>query len=229
MTRSPIAYLDRAPETIGSPAFESLTEWWTVDEPMADTQSWIQANPPMGLAKSGGGSFGGPMVPDNAILKYTATGTRAYGEPGLLIEVADAGDGTTDVRVDAQDVWIPARSPDEIVALGTHVTLLADEGFPASSHPLFTKLLDTADGNAFITDLNSLPTDDGGARGCGLDVGYRVIAVAVVDGTPDVFNDDVACGKVLVSRAGHSLALLDTTAAFDAEVLQLAGPPPTLP
>jgi hypothetical protein len=228
LARSPITYLDQAPVSIGSPTFESLTEWWTVDEPMADTETWLQAHPPMGLAKSGGGSAGGPMVPDNTFLEYGAAGTHSYGAPGLLIEVADVGGATTDIRVDAQDVWLPARSPHEVIALGTHVTLLADSGFPASSHPLFTKLLDTADGDALIADLDTLPTDDGGARGCGLDDGYRVIAIAIVDGTPDMFNDNTACAEVLVTRAGHSLALLDTNPAFDAVVLHLAGAPPPI-
>jgi hypothetical protein len=227
VTKSPIAYLDQAPETLGSPTFESLTEWWTVDEPMASTEAWIRANPPMRLSNGGGGFSGGPMVPNNASLNYSDAGTDAYSDPGLLIEVVDAGHAITDIRVDAEDVWLPARSPHEVIALGTHVTLLADNGFP-TSRTLFTKLLDTADGDALIADLDTLPTDDGGSRGCGLDDGYRVIAIAMVDGTPDLFNDNAACALVLVSRGGHSLVRLRTDPAFDAEVLQLAGPPPPI-
>jgi hypothetical protein len=225
VARSPIAYLDEAPVSFGSPTFEDLPEWWTFDAPIANTETWLRAHPPMGLATSGGGFSGGPMVPKNTFFEYGRAGTDSYGDPTLLIEVVDTGHATTDIRVDAQDVWLPARSPNEVIAPGTHVTLLADNGFPETHH-LFTKLLDTADGDALITDLNNLPTDDGGARGCGADEGYRVIAIAIVDGIPDVFNYNPACALVQVGRAGHALALLNTDPAFDAEVLHLAGPPP---
>ncbi len=229
LTVSPIAFLGHAPESIGSPDFLSATQWWTVDEPMASIESWIQAHPPLGLSHSGGGSYGGPMVPDNALLKYTDKSAETYASPGLLIEVADTGHATTDIRVDAEDVWLPARSPDEFIALGTHMTLLADKDFYAKGQPpLFTKLLNAADGDALIADLNALPTNDGGVRGCGFDQGYRVIAIAIVAGVPEMFDDWTACGEVLVSRGGKSLTPLDTSPALNAEVLKLAGPPPAI-
>ena len=227
LSSAPIAFLDAAPRTEGSPDFITLTGWWTVDASYATSVAWVREHPPAELRIDGGGYSGGPGIPSNMSFAFRAPDTAAYTGATLLIEVADMG-GRTGIRMDAQAIWLPAKSPLEVVTKGTPVTLMLlrnQGGSNARTAP--ARLLDAEDGDAVIADLNALRPSDGGARGCGADLGYRVLIAVPVRGADEVFNDDAACNLVLVTRGGTTLPTLTGSPALESEIEHLVGPPPT--
>lgn len=227
LNSAPIAFLGAAPETEGSPDFITLTGWWTVDASYATAVAWVRGHPPGALSIDGGGSSGGPGIPANTSFRFGAPDTDAYTGATLLIELADM-DGRTGIRVDAQGIWLPAKSPLEVVTKGTPVTLVVlndTGGSTARTAP--SRLLDPADGDTVIADLNALRPSDGGARGCALDLGYRVLIAVPAHGVDEVFNDDAACNLVLVTRGGRSLPTLTGSPALENEIEHLVGPRPT--
>jgi hypothetical protein len=227
LVSAPEPFLDAAPQTEASPNFITLTAWWQVDLPYVQVETWITEHPPSGLQSDVGGSFGGPGVATNTFMGFRAPDTAAYTGARLLIEVATMG-SRTGMRVDADAIWLPSKSPLEVVATGTPVTLIVeDHGDDPSAQPVLTKLLDPEDGNAVIADLNALEPSDGGTRNCGMDTGYRVLIDVVVRGGDEVFDDYSACDLVLVDRGGTSLPNLTGSPALDSEIESLVGPPPT--
>ena len=226
LVSAPEPFLASAPQTEASPDFITLAAWWQVDLPYAQVETWVTEHTPSGLQGDVGGSSGGPGVASNTYLGFRAPDTAAYTGARLLIELATMG-ARTGVRVDADAIWLPGKSPLEVVTTGTPVTLIVeDHGDDPSAQPVLTKLLDPEDGDAVIADLNALEPDDGGTRGCGLDTGYRVLIDVVVGGSNEVFDDYSACDLVLVDRGGTSLPNLTGSAGLDSEIESLVGPPP---
>ncbi len=224
LNSAPVAFLNAAPQTEASPDFIALTGWWSVDLSYAKSVAWVRGHPPGGLTIDGGASYGGPGVAENTTFAFRAPDTAAYTGATLLIELVDMG-ARTGIRVDAQAIWIPAKSPLEVVTKGTLVTLVVENGGGASSAKPVLSHLDPEDGDAVIADLNALHPSDGGARGCGLDTGYRVLIEVVVLGSDEVFNDFAACNLVLVTRGGTSLPTLTDSPALEKEIEHLVGSP----
>ena len=227
LVSAPEPFLGAAPQTEASPDFITLTAWWQVDLPYVQVETWVTEHPPSGLQSDVGGSIGGPGVPTNTFMGFRAPDTTAYTGADLLIELADMG-SRTGMRLDADAIWLPGRSPLEMVSTGTPVTLIAeDNGDDPSAQPVLTKLLDPEDGDTVIADLNALQPSDGGTRNCGLDTGYRVLIDVVVQGGDEVFDNYRACDLVLVDRGGTSLPTLTGSPSLDSEIESLVGSPPT--
>ena len=227
LNSAPIAFLGAAPQTEGSPGFITLTGWWTVDTSYATAVAWVRGHPTGGLSIA----VAAPPADRGSRRTRASDSARrtptAYTGATLLIELADM-DGRTGIRVDAQAIWLPAKSPLEVVTKGTPVTLVVlndTGGSTARTAP--SRLLDPADGDTVIADLNALRPSDGGARGCALDLGYRVLIAVPAHGVDEVFNDDAACNLVLVTRGGRSLPTLTGSPALENEIEHLVGPRPT--
>jgi hypothetical protein len=114
----------------------------------------------------------------------------------LTVEVADAGNGQTAIRVDAQVTWLPARVAGEMVpAAATAVTLsVIPDGNLTRKPPLPETVTSPAAVRRIVAMINSLPVYPPGWRECGPDGGLaalvltflaapqgRVLATAVVD------------------------------------------------
>jgi hypothetical protein len=224
---APIAFLDKPPLTEASPNLMTATAFWRTDESYAATLAWIQAHAPAGLTSNGGGDSGGPGIPANTLIGFTAPATRAYTGAMLVSEVAAIGSGAG-IRVDAELIWLPAKPTNEAVPPGTPVTLVVFDHYGwMSDPPSRTKRLDSADADTLIARLNALLPSDGAAHGCAADSGYRVLIDVTVGGVPEVFNDWYACWTVLVTRGGGSLPALATTQDFQNEIDRLVGAPPS--
>lgn len=227
VTSAPVAYLDQAPLTEGSPNLLTRTSWWRIDMSFADALAWIQSHPPGGLKSDTGGYAGGPGVPVNHLLGFSLPSTTAYDGAEIELELVAVSSTETGLRADAEVIWLPPKPSDELVRAGTAVTLVAINHFGSSeATTLRTRHLDSSDGAAVIKDVNALLPDDGGTRGCAMDTGYRVQIEVVVAGVPVVFSYWPACAQVQVTRARTSLLTLFPSAAFGNEITRLMGAQP---
>jgi hypothetical protein len=91
----------------------------------------------------------------------------------LTVEVADAGDGQTAIRVDAQVTWLPAREASQTVpAAATAVTLsLIPDGSQVGKPPQPETITDPAAVRHLAAMVNSLPVFPPGPRECGIGTG----------------------------------------------------------
>jgi hypothetical protein len=223
----PSAQLDQPPLTVGSPDLLTSHSLWEVDMPLAATFAWIDAHPPRGLSFAGAG--GGPGMD---LDQWAAPNSAAYTVATLIVEIAAVGK-STEIRADAEVIWLPAKPEDEVVPAGIPVTVVVENhawppnGIDApTGQTLLTRHLDAADGDQLLTDLDALLPDDGEVRHCTADTGYRVLMELVNAGAPEVFTDWYVCDLILVTRDGTSRPSLDATPQFQDEIARLVGPPP---
>jgi hypothetical protein len=228
VSTAPVTMLADAPVSEASPNLLTLASWWRLDMSFSTALAWIQAHPPRGLRSNMAGTSGGPGVPVNRSLGFSAPSTTAYDGASVELDLAAMGSAETGLRADAEVIWLPAKPSTEFVPAGTAVTLVAQSHFGQSDvTTLRSRHLDTADAAVMIGDLNALLPSDGGAHGCAADIdGYRVQIEAAVVGTALVFSDWPACVEVSVTRGGVPLLTLTPTTIFQNEVTRLIGFPP---
>lgn len=123
--------LKHAPATPGTPNLVDQIRWWTVNESPQQVISYVKAHPPSGGNQNFSGSQG-HCTPNtsppagcqevSSFLGFTFHAMRGVlGLRVLTVEVAQLKDGSTGVRVDADDVWISVRSASERVPAGVRV------------------------------------------------------------------------------------------------------------
>ena len=226
---APVAYLAQPPLTEASTNLLMLTSWWRIEMSFSDALTWLQTHPPGALQSDSGGQAGGPGVPDNRVLGFSAPSTTAYDGAEVELELVAISASETGLRADAEVIWLPPKPPDEFVPAGTAVTLVAINHYGTSAATtLRTRRLDSADAARVISDLNALVPDDGSTRHCAADDGYRIQIEVTVAGTPMVFSDWWACYLVQVTRGGTTLPTLLQTMPFQNEITDLMGMPPAL-
>jgi hypothetical protein len=113
-----------------SPDLVEATEWWRVPGQPQAVLAWVQANIPARFTLTGGG--GGDYQPTRSI---TVSGTlhdvfTLPAVPNVLIQrwlvVLVAPDGNqTAMRVDAEDVWLPAKPAEERIPPDAKVVTVA--------------------------------------------------------------------------------------------------------
>jgi hypothetical protein len=95
----------------------------------------------------------------------------------LTVEVADAGNGQTAIRVDAQVTWLPARQASEVVpAAATDVTLsVIPNGNLNKKPPQPVTITSPAAVRRITAMVNSLPVFPPGPRECGFNQGTELV------------------------------------------------------
>lgn len=95
----------------------------------------------------------------------------------LTVEVADAGNGQTAIRVDAQVTWLPARPASEIVpAAATAITLsVIPNGNLNKKPPQPVTITSPAAVHRVIAMVNSQPVFPPGPRECGFNEGTELV------------------------------------------------------
>jgi len=95
----------------------------------------------------------------------------------LTVEVADAGNGQTAIRVDAQVTWLPARQASEVVpAAATAVTLsVIPDGNLNKKPPQPVTITSPAAVHRIIAMVNALPVFPPGPRECGINQGTELV------------------------------------------------------
>jgi hypothetical protein len=95
----------------------------------------------------------------------------------LTVHVADAGNGQTAIRVDAQVTWLPARQASEIVpAAATAITLsVIPNGNLNKKPPQPVTITSPAAVHRITAMVNSLPVFPPGPRECGFNQGTELV------------------------------------------------------
>ena len=95
----------------------------------------------------------------------------------LTVEVADAGNGQTAIRVDAQVTWLPARQASETVpAAATAITLsVIPNGNLNKKPPMPATITSPAAVHRIIAMVNALPVFPPGPRECGINQGTELV------------------------------------------------------
>ena len=93
----------------------------------------------------------------------------------LTVEVADAGDGQTAIRVDAQVTWLPARQASEMVPAAA--TAVALSVFPNGNKkpPRPVTITSPAAVRRIVAMVNALPVFPPGPRECGFSQGTELV------------------------------------------------------
>jgi hypothetical protein len=112
----------RQPSTdAGFPQSVDRYGWWRVPAGLDSVLAFFNAHRPRGGHSSGRLAVGGPGGPRNGALMFSLPAVRGVISLRWLTFDAVALPGrATGVRVDAQDVWIVARSASEKVPAGVH-------------------------------------------------------------------------------------------------------------
>jgi hypothetical protein len=95
----------------------------------------------------------------------------------LTVEVADAGNGQTAIRVDAQVTWLPARQASEMVpAAATAITLsVFPNGNLNKKPPQPVTIISPAAVRRIIAMVNAQPVFPPGPRECGINQGTELV------------------------------------------------------
>jgi hypothetical protein len=93
----------------------------------------------------------------------------------LTVEVADAGNGQTAIRVDAQVTWLPARQASEMVPAAATAVTLSVIGNPDKKPPRPVTITTPAAVRRITAMVNSLPAFPPGPRECGFNKGTELI------------------------------------------------------
>jgi hypothetical protein len=186
-----------------SPANRNLVDehrvWTTTTAPDAVVAN-MRAHPPTGLKEGGGGSSSGPAQDTVRFATLVPTQGPTQAWRALVVSAVHSG-GDTFVRVDAEVVWLPTRSPGEWAPYRTEAVL-------ANGHPV----TDATKVRALVAAFNREPTDTGAVRHCPGDTGERTrVEFVAPAGTHRVIATAGFCGLVTVTVDGHTATTLQDT------------------
>jgi len=150
----------------------------------------------------------------------------------LVVEVTGAGNGQTEIRVDAQVSWQPARPAAERVPADARVVTITqvpglDRGPNAGRPPAPVTITDLGVVRRLAALVDGLGLSTiGPAASCPMVAGdeIRLTFLARTGGPPlAVAQAPAACGTVEFSAGGKPQPALQITDSFVAQVLKLAG------
>ena len=152
-------FLKQPFQTVGTDGLVDIHGIYVIDELPEAVQSYITTHLPQGASLAGTGMLGGPpgVAHGIEISLPTSGANENYAE--LVYEIVANGTGSSEFRVDAQVIWVPNRSADELAPSGAAVGVT---GFSqtslatASSGPVTIKLTGTQ-ADTLRTVANSLP------------------------------------------------------------------------
>jgi hypothetical protein len=146
-------------ETVGTEGLIDVHSIYVVDELPGAVQAYITTHIPQGALLVGTGTLGSPNGDAHGIdISIPRSGPNEnYAE--LVYEVASYQDRSSELRVDAQVVWVPNRSDDELAPSGATVEVTGFAQTSAandSSGPVTIKLT-PAQAESLTIVANSLP------------------------------------------------------------------------
>ncbi len=116
LTQAPSAgggALKKPPQTPGDSALIDKVAWYRVPGTPQAVLTWETHHAPKSFTRTGGGRA------DSRYDMYALPAiTRVLDSRGMLVTVTPAGANTTDVRVDAQVTWVPARAAASMIPSG---------------------------------------------------------------------------------------------------------------
>lgn len=117
LVRAPIEELASVSSAPGSTALVDVHTIWKVHAPFDKVSAFEQMRLPRGAKSIGHGFASGPTRSEQLMFSLPALHGRVSSRE-LIIDVEPLGHGWTGIRVDAQDVWVVTRDPDEKLPAG---------------------------------------------------------------------------------------------------------------
>ena len=152
-------FLKRPFQTVATDGLIDIHRTYAIDELPEAVQSYITTHLPQGASVTGTGTLGSPTGSALGIEVSIPTSGPNENYAELIYEIVSDGARSSEFRVDAQVIWVPDRSADELApadatveVTGFSQTSLAN----ASSGPVAVKLT-RAQADTLRTVANSLP------------------------------------------------------------------------
>jgi hypothetical protein len=227
-------------QTPGTPDLVDKTAWWRVPGNADGVLGWETRHLPHRFAETGG-AVGDPPVggqPMYASMFSLPPVPAVLNSRQLVVEVQYDGRGHTNIRVDAQVTWTPARSAADRVSASASVLTIAhvmdmNLNNPA---PKSVTLTDPARVRQIAALINALPLAQPGTFHCPMDAGAMLLLTfRARPGGPVLAVADLAtesCQVVSFALAGQPQQKLGQVGGGDslaAKVLRMAGLSWTLP
>jgi hypothetical protein len=202
--------------------------WWRVPGQPQAVLSWEKAHLPGRFARSGSGTVGVPPVTwSDEFTLPPVTGVLDWRE--LAVEAAAAGGGRTDLRVDAEVTWLPAKpAAERVPPEATAVTISAVPGFMVGAKvPAPVTITDPAKVSRIASLVNGLSLIRPGGFNCPMDRGraVRLTFRASAEGPAlaIVSAGLTGCEGVTFTAGGTRQPMLAGGAALARQVLTIAG------
>ena len=208
----PIAALAQPGERPATPDLASLTQWWQVPGRPQGVLAWIRAHLPSGYSQDGTGF--GPGSWTDAFALPAVPGVLTERE---LVVLAVRDRGQTAIRVDAQVVWLSARSAAERVPADvTTITVTPVFGF--NPNPRARRLdhgftvTDPAKVARIVAVVNGMSRFPDGSFSCPAEFGGQMrLAFGIRPGGPVAARltaEYGGCGVVSVRIGGRAMPAL---------------------
>jgi hypothetical protein len=208
----PIASLAQPGERPATPDLASLTRWWQVPGRPQGVLAWIGAHLPSGYSPDGTGRGNGSWIDTFALPAVPGVLTERE-----LVVLAVHDRGQTAIRVDAQVVWLSARSAAERIPAGvTTITVTPVFGF--NRNPRARRLdhaftvTDPAKVARIVALVNGLTRFPDGTFSCPADFGGQMrLTFFTRPGRPaaaQLIAEYAGCGVVSVRIGGRAMPAL---------------------
>lgn len=225
-----VPVLAQAPTEPMSPDVVIRTGWWRVPGQPQDVLSWVEAHKPAGFTESGSGSSGTATAQESYATFSLPDVPGALLERQLLAEVAADGPEQTAIRVDAEDLWVPAKLAAELIpATAAVVTITPLSAWrPAAKTDRQVTITDPSKAARIAAAVNALPVfppyswiECGPGPGPGMRLTFRATptgpALAVVTAYQQL------CPLVQVVTGGKKMPALDGSETLFQQVMGIAG------
>ncbi len=156
-------------------------QWWVVPGSLDSLFSYIHAHRPQGSSWAGGGTAHISPRRSRAVFYSWPAVENVLSLRWLVITAVSLGNGTTGVRVDAEDVWItPRPASEQIPSSAARLRLTVTQfGRRIQGPRVFVSQRKL---QSVISLMNSLPATQPGARSCPSDWGTIVTLAFIGSG-----------------------------------------------
>jgi hypothetical protein len=232
-------------EALANPAQASVTpdiidvhSFWEVPGNPAAILAWVGAHLPREFQRTVTMSGKIGSVADLGDVFSLSQIAGVLNQREMLVDVAGAGRGQTAIRVDAQDTWIPAKSPDAVIpAAAAVVTASMNYGMNADGRkpPAPVTITDPATVAKVAALINGQPPFPPGTHSCPMDDGmafiltFRARRAGPVLATATLALNGCGATGLEVGTQDYGLGDLDSARPLATQILKVTGLPWKLP
>lgn len=173
VAHAPSTVLDRPASAPASAHLVRRTRWWTVSGTMAGALGYVRSHLPLGVRPSGSSNSAGNGAAVQGLF-FDASGPQ-WQRPAVctglqLLVAATPYRGGVAIRVDAQAIWLPQRSPSQRIPPGvTSVRVVVNR---PGSRPTMRRTLGAAEARTLAAVVNHLAVFTPGQYSCPMDRGF---------------------------------------------------------
>jgi hypothetical protein len=195
--------LQRAQQVVGSANLVDRGEAWLVDEPLSSVDAYVSDHVPGGMSCGGSSSSGGPGSGRSESVTQTLDRLPSGIQLAqLLVQLAPVTATESAVRVDAQVVFLPPKSPAEQVPASDRVVVIQRTGsLPGGGSAAATvTVTDPTTVQKLVGLLDGLDPQPPSVESCPAELlSYRLAFAPSVSAAPNYVATIGSCDTVVVS------------------------------